>query len=372
MTLAYLVYILSLTLMLIASVSYKGYLRSGKKGQRNLTLWLISAASVAIVSLMMAFRYEVGTDWKNYKYIFDSYSSLYMNNIQDVVTNDRIEPLYLLLNYFVAKCGGSYQLFLFIIMGLHLCLLLAMCRTFPANSALIVFFYFTVLFLSTLNIHRQTLAICLFLFAMHLLAANKTGKYYLLSATACLVHYSSIVILMVPILKSKLFRFLDKRYVALALYVSGFFIGHILMDMIVSYVPLFTDNAKYNSTLENLEHVHEYSSGLGLLFYKALDIILILNFPKFVQKGFGIYSRTFLVGSVVANAFANSMFLARVALPFTSIKIFLLALLLSDYLKDKKLTIRKSAAVLIIMIAFMGFLMNIASHNSGCSPFQFI
>lgn len=351
--------------MILASLTN----RAGKRRVIDMTVPVIAVISV---SLIMALRYDVGTDWENYKDIFDSYSITYNIRMQDTLSNDRIEPLYSLLNHIVARSGGSYQLFLFIIMALHLTMLMAICRSFPRYSTLIVFFYFTVLFLSTLNIHRQTLAICIFLFALNFLAKKQNLKYYLYSALACLTHVSSIIILFVPILKSKIFRFLDNRYISLGLYIAGFFIGQFLMDMIITYIPLLTDNAKYNTTIANLEHVHEYSSGLGLLFYEALDILLIMNFPKFTAQGLAIYTRTFLAGSVISNAFANSMFLARVALPFTSIKIILAAILLTNFLKDRKLTVRKSAALIIILFAFIGFMMNIANHNSGCSPFQFI
>lgn len=372
MALAYFIYVLSMLLMVAAFFSYRRYVGGLARGRKDVTLLLVPFVSATIVSILLANRYDVGTDWENYRYIFDSYSSIYSNNISDVISSERIEPLYSLLNYAVARSGGSYQLLLFIIMGAHFSLLFAMCKEFPAYSPLIVFFYFTVLFFSTLNIHRQTLAICIFLFALYYLLKNKIGKYYICAIIGCLFHYSSVVILFVPLLKSRLFGFLDNRYISLVLYVGGFFLGQFLMDIIITYIPLLTDNAKYNSTIGNLEHTHEYSSGLGLLFYKFLDIILIMNFAKFAKDGLSLYSRTFLVGSVISNAFANSMFLARVALPFTSIKIFLLAFLLSEYLKDRKLTIRKCLAVFIIMFAFLGFLMNISNHNSGCSPFQFI
>ena len=372
MVLAYFIYVLSMLLMLAASFSYRRYVDCLAIGRRDVRLLLFPFISVAIVSILMAIRYEVGTDWESYKYIFESYSAIYNTTLKGTLTNERIEPLYSLLNFVIAKSGGSYQLLLFIVMVIHLSLLMSMCKAFPSYSPLIVVFYFAVLFLSTLNIHRQTMAICIFLVALKYLKNNEVGKYYVWSIVACLFHYSSVIILLVPLLKLKLFRFLDNRYISLGLYVAGFFLGHFLTDIIVTYLPMLTDNAKYNSTIGNLEHVHEYSSGLGLLFYKVLDVLLILNFSKFTKRGLGVYSRTFLVGSVVANAFANSMFLARVALPLTSVKIFLLAIMISDSLQGSKMAIRKLVAIGIIIFTFLGFYMNIANHNSGCSPFQFI
>ena len=369
---AYIVYIFTLLLMISASYSYRRYLGSKANGHVNQSYIMLPIFAVIIVSVIMGLRDNVGTDWENYKYIFESYSPQYLYTVTGVMSSERIEPLYSLLNYLVASFGGSYQLLLAIIMGAHLVILFLACRTFPRYSILIVYFYFMVLFLSTLNIHRQTLAICIFLFALHYLLKNQIGKYYVACIIACLFHYSSVIVLLVPILASKAFRFMDNKYICLCLYVAGFFLGQFLMDLIISYIPLLTDNAKYNSTIKNLEHAHEYSSGLGMLFYKVLDILLILNIQKFVKNGVGIYSRTFVAGVVLANAFANSMFLARVALPFTSIKIFLLSFLLNDYLSDKKLTVRKCFAIMIILVAFLGFMMNIANHNSDCSPFQFI
>ena len=358
-------------LILAGSFSYRRYVGGLAIGHKDVRLLLFPVISVAIVSILIANRYEVGTDWENYKYIFESYSTLYTSTFKDTF-NERIEPLYSILNFVIAKSGGSYQLLLFIVMAIHLTLLMSMCKVFPSYSHLIVVFYFSVLFLSSLNIHRQTMAICIFLVALKYLKNDKVGKYYLCSIVACLFHYSSVIILLVPLLKLKLFRFLDNKYIALGLYVFGFFLGHFLTDFIVTYLPMLTDNAKYNSTIENLEHVHEYSSGLGLLFYKVLDVLLIFNFSKFTQRGLCIYSRTYLVGSVVANAFANSMFLARVALPLTSVKIYLLAILISESMKGSRMTLRKLVAIGIIILTFLGFFMNIANHNSGCSPFQFI
>lgn len=363
---------LSLLLMLGAAYSYKRYMGIKALGAVNVNYTIVSMIVVVVISVAMGLRDNVGTDWENYKYIFESYSPKYFTTFGRAMANERIEPLYSLLNFIVISLGGSYQLFLTIIMGIHLVMLLYACKTFPRYSILIVYFYFMVLFLSTLNIHRQTLAICIFLFALHFLLNKQIGKYYIACIIACLFHYSSVIVLLVPILATKAFRFMDNKYVCLVLYVLGFYLGQFLTDMIITYIPLLTDNAKYNSNLQQLEHVHEYSSGLGLLFYKVLDLVLIWNIPKFVSNGVSIYTRTFVAGIVLSNAFANSMFLARVALPFTSVKIFLLSFLLADCFKDEKLTLRKTLALLVIAVAFLGFLMNIANHNSGCSPFQFI
>lgn len=372
MSLAYIIYIFSLLAMLAAAYSYRRYMGIKALGRENVSYLVLPFISVTVLALIMGFRDNVGTDWLNYQYIFKSYSPEYFGTLGSAMANKGIEPLYSLLNYLVLITGGSYQLLLTIIMAAHLVLLLCACRTFPRYSILIVYFYFMVLFLSTLNIHRQTLAICIFLFALHYLMKNELRKYYIACVIACLFHYSSLIVLFVPLLANKVFKFLDNKWVCFGLYVIGFFLGQYLMNIIITYLPLLTDSAKYNTTLEHLEHVHEYSSGLGLLFYKVLDLVLIWNIPKFVNKGVGVYTRTFIAGIVLSNAFANSMFLARVALPFTSVKIFLLAFLLTDCLKDEKLTLRKTLALMVIAVAFLGFLMNIANHNSGCSPFQFI
>lgn len=368
MLLAYLIYICSLLLMLSSAWANKHYVFS--QG-RNKGMLYVSTFIICIVSFILCMRYEVGTDWENYKYIFESYSVRGLTFVE-AISKENIEPLYSALNYIVVKLGGSYQLLLFIIMAAHLGLLMTLCRSFPRYSMLIVFFYFMVLFLTTLNIHRQTLAICIFLVSLVCLQKNQNIRYILGAIIAILFHYSSIIILLVPLLKSRLCRFLDNRYVSIGLYVAGFFIGQFLMDAIITYLPLMTDNSKYNSTLENLEHVHEFSSGLGMMFYKLLDIILIWNIPKFINRGMYLYSRTFVVGTVIANAFANSMFLARVAFPFTSIKILLLPMLLQEYLAHKKLTLKRFAAIIAIAFALLGFMMNISNHNAGCSPFQFI
>lgn len=369
MGLAYIVYLFSLYVLLMGAFSFRRFELSGK-GKRS-SMSALTVMSIAIVSLMMSLRYDVGTDWQNYNEIFDTFK-LGSPSLSDALAHSSsLEPLYSLLNYGVASVGGSYQFLQFVIMCLHLLLIFQSCRTIPKYTPLVIFFYFSTLFFSSLNIHRQTLAICIFLFALHYLIENKTRKYYLFSAIACLFHYSSVVILLVPFLKSKVFRLLDNKYVCLVLYVAGFFLGYLLVDMIVTYLPMITDNAKYNSTLEELEHIHEYSSGLGLLFYKLLDIVIILNIPNFVKSGYGLYSRAFVIGAMLSNAFANSMFLSRAPLPLTSIKIYLLSFIIYSYWRSKEGSLRKCFAVFVLIFTFLGLLLNISNGNSGCSPFQF-
>ena len=128
MALAYFIYVLSMLLMLAASFSYSRYVDAMAMGRRDVRQLLFPFISVAIVSILMANRYEVGTDWESYKYIFESYSTIYNTTFKSTLTNERIEPLYSVLNFVIARSGGSYQLLLFIVMAVHLTLLMSMCK----------------------------------------------------------------------------------------------------------------------------------------------------------------------------------------------------------------------------------------------------
>lgn len=70
------------------------------------------AISFLLLLIIGGFRdVSVGTDTKNYAMLFDSYGS-------DVsMMYHATEPLFLLIQFLVAKMGGGYEIMLLIIMG---------------------------------------------------------------------------------------------------------------------------------------------------------------------------------------------------------------------------------------------------------------
>ncbi len=329
---------------------------------------------VLLVSLLMGFRYQVGTDWKQYQSIY--INVLHFGMSWQEIADSTMEPLYWILNVCIASFDLPYQLFFAVIMFLHLILLY---KSFDRYVFLLpwgLFFYFTTVFTTSLNIHRQTLSFCIFLYALKFVIDRNFLKYFLWIGVAALIHYSSLILFPVYFLSVRGMRFLDNKYVMLLLYGLSFFLFEYFLNFITDILSLYIVNAKYLQNLSVLGNREmEVSSGLGILSTYVVDIVLIL-YSKRLSKVFGRYRfnvlfRIFFVGICLANAFGIDVFLSRVPFALESLRFLMLAYLVYYLFGIKRSVFGYSLGGVIVLLYLMMFLAGIYNGHSGCSPFQF-
>lgn len=322
------------------------------------------------VSLLMGMRYAVGTDWENYRIFYESIKRAY-----DVSTSG-LEPLYTCLNQWIAWCEAPYETLFFVVMLLHLILFY---QSFDRHVFLLplgVYFYFTTLFFSSLNIQRQTLSFCIFLFSVRYLIDRRLFPYMLCALAATLVHYSSVILFPVYLLGYAFFNFLNKKWVQLGLYVFSFFVGTYLFQLILDVLSEHITNAKYINTLKLLGSMEmEVNTGLGLIASAGIDICLILSASK-LSKVYRVYHydilfRIFFIGVLLSNALGLDLFLSRVPFVLESLRFLLLAFWVYYLLEIRRTLWNCCCGVIVIGIYFCMFIAAISHGHAGCSPFQF-
>lgn len=328
---------------------------------------------IVIISTIVGFRYQVGTDWENY---CDIYNQALMSQLSMRETiESSMEPLYLILNIMLAFIQVPYQIFFLTVMLIHLCFLYKSFNDYVWLLPLGLFFYFTSVFTTSLNIQRQTLAFCIFIYATTFYRNGDWVKYIISIMIAFCFHYSSIILLPVYLLRFKFFSFLDKRWLAILLYIFSFFLFQYILDIINYFISSFVTNAKYLSNMSYLGNADmEVNSGLGILIFHLLDVLIILYSVKlsnyFKKVKFEYIYRAFLIGVILANIFGNDVFLSRVPFALENLRFMMLAFL-TYYLLQNKTNWNFSCAIFLIAINISTFIMGILNGHSGCSPYHF-
>lgn len=335
----------------------------------NIHVWI----PVIIISIIAGLRYDVGTDWENYRRFYEHIATYggSWNGMQESL----MEPFYYLLNCFIAFWNMPYQFLFLTVMAAHLIFLYISFNKFIWLLPLGLFFYFTLIFAMSLNIHRQTLAFCIFLYAIKYYLKGNFIKYAACVCVASCFHYSSLILFFVYVLRYKYFSFMDKRWVCLLLYFCSFYLFEYAFSIIVSFLELYVTNMKYLNNISSLGNADmDVSSGLGIFLYHILDICIIWNSKRlshvFNEVHLNLIFRLFLVGVVFSNMFGNDVFLSRVPLALESLRFLMLSFLVYDLVRSKTV-FNYMCGILICLICTSMFFMGILNGNSGCSPFQF-
>lgn len=367
MILAFLVYFF----ILFIAVTF-GYIASHKHIKLQLYNKYI-LLPIIIISLIVGFRYLVGTDWESYHFLYNQALADFLS-VGNIFTST-MEPLYIVLNLVLAFFQVPYQMFFAVVMMIHLCLLYKSFKDYVWLLPLGLFFYFTSVFTTSLNIQRQTMSFCVFLFATNYYRNGNAVKYVLSIFIAISMHYSSIILLSIYLLRSKVFSFLDNRCIDILLYAISFFLFEHILNIINSILTTYVTNAKYLSNMALLGNADmEVNSGLGILIFHFLDLLIILYSRKmsiyFEQIHFKYLYRAFLLGVIFANVFGNDVFLSRVPFALENLRFLMLAFLVY-YLFAHKRILSYILALMLLGINLCTFIMSILNGNSGCSPYSF-
>lgn len=367
MVLAFAVYIFILVFMTSFGIV-------ATRGKKYCVLQLNTILPIIIVSLIMGFRYDVGTDWENYQAM---YCEILKNGITwSSIVGSTLEPLYLILNAVIAYMGLPYQIFFAIIMFLHLILLYKSFDHYPYLLPLGLFFYITTFFCTSLNIQRQSLSICIFIYSIRFILDKEFYKYCMCIIIAGLIHYSSFILLPVYFLSMNFTRVLDKRLIQLSLYACSFFIFNFALNIINNFVLGFITNAKYLSNLNALGNVNMgTSSGLGVIATIVVDIFLIIYSKRlsivYSKYKFNVIFRIYYVGIVMSNIFGLDMFLSRLFLAMENMRFIVLAFFVYYLINVKRTEFSYAVGCSLIVLYLLMYLGGIYNGNSGCSPFAF-
>ena len=321
-----------------------------------------------IISIFLGGRYNVGTDWANYKDYYDDISA-------NGITWGNIEPFYLLLNQIVSITGFSSSFFFFCISIIQLSIVYFVFKDDKRIFALGMLVYFLCCLPISLNIVRQSLAICIFLYAVKYIG-NSPLKYISLIAIAGLFHYSSFILLGVYFLNYKLFSFLDNRKLSVILYILSVFGGAVLLGPILSLAPIDLLGYKYSNNLNNADLEMTVNSGIGMIVNHILNVIILWYLPNLKSaisekiNYLTVVSRAYIFGIILANVFGVSVFLSRLPLPLVMLKVILVPYIYYYLTRSKNLH-KTFIAYGLIFSYILLFVVSVLNGAGGISPYSF-
>ena len=215
-----------------------------------------------IVFLFSGLRYQVGTDYVHYKYVFDHLST------DDIAV---FEYGNYGLMYLVHLTGGPFQLYILISSYIICYSFFRFIKSFSIDksTSLFVFLFFGLFFLSSLNFIRQFLAISFFILALCSISENKGSKAIMFFIVSVLFHTSALVTL--PIFVLYKLNLSLKHVIAL--------VGFTLVILSVSHNLIL--NSPYGIYLERAALINEATPPLilviGLLISSSFFIIHVVR-----------------------------------------------------------------------------------------------
>lgn len=183
-----------------------------------------------LLLIVSCFRYGVGTDFFNYKDIFDY--------------NHPIEPLFSLFIKITKILGGNYSVFVFWIFAVTFCLKvfvfykLGYKKGFFLSLMLYCSFYYIAY---DINAIRQGMAMSVTLLACYYAYLDKKNTYIAICIIASLIHYTAIIFL--PFIF--LLKYDRNKKMAIILLLSSIFLSVIgIFDIIINIgVDIIGNNA---------------------------------------------------------------------------------------------------------------------------------
>ncbi|MCI3936494.1 EpsG family protein [Chryseobacterium aahli] len=341
------------------------------------SFWNIEIIFPLIVfAVVMGMRYDVGTDYFSYlyNYLDKTYSGkgeILFNLFSDV-------GWYLNLHYTVFFAAIAFTQILFFFLAFK-----DERYLFP----FLIFFLFTNgNFLFLMNVLRQALAMCIWLYAIRFIDIKKKYVYFLICVALFMIHRSSIILfIFYPILTNNKDYF-ESVKLQLILFFSAFIFKLLFSSIIIQLDPIINfytsllgdglyDSYSVSSLVSGI--VESEGSGIAKYFKILLNLIIILystNLKKYYNSNrFIIIYFFFFLGVITTYIFPDgAISLSR---PFRYFYIFqpIMYSYFLYYLYKKKI-IEKNFLLLvgiIILFACIFLLSQYSATENSHSLYQF-
>lgn len=368
MLLAYIVYILLLLFM----VGYANLSVSIYKKNTHVCYWNFSVIiPIAVFTLVLGLRYNVGTDYLSY---YSKYISQF-NFVTDIPWEPCFVFLYRILCFFDAPV-----VVLFLIVS---CIqILLVYKIFEDKIELlpygIMLVFISSHIFSMLNTLRQDTAILLLILCVRYINSSQFNKSLLCLSCASLFHISSLLFLPVLFLyKINKLIILDSKWLLLSmLFFSIISQGWLYNTIVEQFINLLSDITHYDLPMIGGHWKVAEGSGYGRIVNYVVIIILILSKERMYRK-FGLpylqYFRIYYVGQIITIIAGLDMNLRRIASCYKSVGLIVLAYFLYFVFSNWKIlpVHYRWSGCFILCVYTLIFLYKIYIGESLCSPFQF-
>ena len=302
------------------------------------------AVSFLLLLIIGGFRdVSVGTDTKNYAMLFDSYGS-------DVsMMYHATEPLFLLIQFLVAKMGGGYEIMLLIIMAVILGTIHFYAHLVSKSSLYVILSFFLLYFyFYSFNTMRQYMGMGFCLIAFYYLSKKKVKRYFLFIFIAFLFHATALVGLFAYILnKIKL----NKKKQILLLSIT-FVVGLTpIVQQGMAFTLHFLPEYLYQYILESEKTGAGFPFSRFLLTSYAIALVALLK-----EKTLNV--KLLMLGICLLNLFDFQPVIGRIAQYFTIIQIAIIPNISVLIKRKKNAKALKIASYIYMFVVWIYLLLN--------------
>lgn len=319
--------------------------KTGNKYLKRIAFFI----SVVIPTLISAFRFQVGTDYPNYSFLFDYIRIHTWSEI--LVTDIRWEIGFKILVKLLTSVGNnrfvfgslSFFTFVFILKALEY------YENIDAEISYIVYLF--VYFSGDMNIVRQSLAFAIVLFAYHYIFENQKYKFVLWIMLAATIHISAIIVIPVYFLwnqeKNELISF-KIRVLIYGVFIIGTFLWRGILKFLISMNLPF---------ISKFEYLLNNNNGLNRdLFVKLMILIVFIIWSykfEIISSKNKLFIFLFALNCIISFTGYQITFFKRIALYFEIPFIVLIGEIPCFFAKGKSRIFIKCSIVLISCFYFI-------------------
>lgn len=279
---------------------------------------VLVAVSAIILIILVGTRYNVGTDYISYKYIYQTISALKWDELMSFTET---EIGHTLLCKILSYLGYGYKSMFLIYGFLTTFFLYKSMKKLNVNKYFFILAYVCLIFPYSFNIMRQVLSMAIVLYSMTFLFNNEKMKSFIYLFIAFLFHKPAIIVL--PIYLCHLF--IDSKKTRNFLLVSTY----------LFIIALFMSNTLTLNNIDALTRYTNYIQSDGIDYtimitniIKKLPIILLMfvfrNDFKDENHNNYTYISLFIIGLILSFLGGISSTLSRLSLYFTIFDIVLI------------------------------------------------
>lgn len=335
-----------------------------------------------IIVLIVAFTFVFGCRWGvgvDYFHYLLSYQHGY-------IYSERIEYLFKGISTLFYRNGLHFAVFFSFWACVQITFIYLSLRKYRFVFPYIAFFLiFGSFYMSMMNVIRQQVAACIFLFSIKFIENKKIIPYYLCVIIAYLIHQSAIILVIAyPILRIKddWFKKIPVQVVIYAICIFLSFYSSTITKWIEVPYQWFSSSFGYEQYGYSVLDIEKYNdrtqfgrnSGLGIYtnFIRNLPIIFLSNELKKYYKSsfFNMLYSLWFVCITFGLLFSSSIVLYR---PFVYLMDtqFIVTAFFSYYcFKSKKPVLQVTA--IIVMLVYLAMFLNIIAYGEiNTSQFSF-
>ena len=306
----------------------------------NFSKKALKIISASILISLLGLRYYVGTDYRNYIYIYNSISHLKFSDLFSYTETELAHTLICKITYIL---GFDYRIVFLIYSLLIVFFLYKIMDTLKVNKTFFMMTYLFMIFPYSFNIMRQSLSMIIIVYSFTLLFENKKIKSYIYLFLASIFHKTSLIVL--PIYLCHLF-IKNKKLRNLILILFYLIVVYLLLNNYFTLLDIDSMSRYSNYAISNTIDYRIIISGI----IKRLPIIFLFfaYMNDFKEKNINNYTyiALFIISMIFSFLGAVNPTLNRLSLYFS----------IFDAVIIGKITLRKNIPVVKLLL-YMYFIL---------------